>query len=800
MRPGASQSAVQRLNAISNALGRLLIGSRHVVVVGFLLLTVLALPAALSVRLDPGYDKSVPSNHQYTETFRKYQSIFGGGNEVVVALRQINPGSTVAIERAPFLETLAKVTDEVFFLPGVNRPTVRSIFTPNVHFVAVTKDGFRGGNIVPSGLRGNPAAMGASGIAQIKENLLKSDEVGRLVSNDFNGAIVRGEVLERDAYGRRLDYKELSSRLEKIRTEYTSENIHIAIVGFPKFIGEVINAVARGWMYFLIALSLTLILLRQFLGGWALPICAVGVALIAVIWQLGLVGLLGYGIDPLSVLVPFLIFSIGVSHAVQMCSAWANGVITGENSIAAAEGAFNRLFIPGTTALLGNAAGFAVIMMIDIPIIEELGVAASVGVAVMIITNKLLLPAILSMLPCSYASNPKNAHLLTRALANVSNFARSVSFRGVGIAVVLLFGVAFIGRANLKIGDIGFGAPELYESSVYNRDLRQIADSFSVGIDSLVAIAEVKPDSCTNPSVLRALDDMEWDWKKLPMVSAVVGLPDYVKKGFVGNSEGYPKWSMIPTDPTLIALAIRPIELSVGLFNAECSALPITLYTRNHDAATIRAVTDAIKKSAHDSELVDIKLALGNLGVMAAINEVIEDAQVVMVSSLFMATGMLCFLTFFSWRAVACVVVPLLLSAVMCDAVMAWLGIGLKVPTLPVVALGVGVGVDYGIYLLARIMSDFRHGKTIGDACDEALQYAGRPIVITAMTMSIGIATWLLSPLKFQADAALLLMFMFVFNMVGALLLVPAFAAKLFRHNVDVHHDAEGADEQAVFG
>lgn len=790
-----SSALQQHLDRWALRIGDFLIDNHKRVIAVFAVITVLLLLPALDMRLDPGYSKSVPEDHPYTKTFQAYQKVFGGGNEVIVALFRRSGEGRDAIEDPKFLEVLSKVTDEIFFLPGVNRPSVRSIFTPNVHFVAVTEEGFRGGNIIPSQMRARPGQLDASELQKIRENLLKSDEVGRLVAGDLNGALVRAEVLETDPAGNRLDYREFANKLERIRETYSDDEISVAIIGFPKFIGEVIDAVNRGGRYFALALGVTLLMLRAFVGSWVLSSCAVVVALVAVVWQLGIVGSLGYGVDPLSILVPFLIFAIAVSHAVQMCNAWVKSVATGAAAKDAARQAFTRLFIPGTTALLGNAVGFAVIMLIDIPIIKELGVTASIGVVVMIVTNKLLLPAVLCLVSPKYSVPERGSAFTGTVFGGLATLTRVR--RGVPVLVIagILLACAVHGRSQLKVGDVGDGVPELYPASQYNRDLSAIAESYAIGVDSFVVVAESNPESCTDVRVLEEIEALEWELRKKGYVQSVVALPDYVKKGYVGNNEGYPKWSMIPEQPTLIALTIRPIELSAGLFNSDCSALPIAVYTKGHDADTIDSLVHDINEytAARPNGLVNFRLALGNVGVMAAINDVIESAQFTMLSSLFLATGVLCLATFLSWRAAVCVVAPLALSAVMCDAVMAWMGIGLKIPTLPVVALGVGVGVDYGIYLLARAMAYLRMGKSIEEAFEYALGYAGRPIVFTAVTMSFGMLCWLFSPLKFQVDMALLLIFMFLFNMLGALVVLPALAGRLL-----VQRRVEGADEGAV--
>jgi predicted RND superfamily exporter protein len=152
-----------------------------------------------------------------------------------------------------------------------------------------------------------------------------------------------------------------------------------------------------------------------------------------------------------------------------------------------------------------------------------------------------------------------------------------------------------------------------------------------------------------------------------------------------------------------------------------------------------------------------------------------------MLLAIFGALTLLCLLTFRSWKAALCVIVPLTIVSIFCNAFMAMLGIGLKVATLPVIALGVGVGVDYGIYLFERVRHHMDAGLCFRESFAEAMQERGSAAVFTAITMSVAVGTWTLSALKLQSDMGLLLSFMFLYNMLGAICLLPALGAWLFR-------------------
>jgi len=338
--------------------------------------------------MDPGFTKSIPLGHPYMQTYTRYTDQFGGANVIIVALMQ-KDGDIFNID---FFKTLEQATQEVLFIKGVDRSSVTSLFTPNVDYVLVNEEGFAGHRVVEPDFKPSQES-----IEQVRRNLLVSQHVGRLVSHDFHGALIRAELVDKDpATGQPLDYTEVAKALEKIRATYGSENVDVKIIGYAKFIDDVINGALGVVLFFVIAVAITAVMLYFYSNSLQITVLAILVAVTAVVWQLGLIRLLGYGIDPLSILVPFLILSIGVSHAIQMTNTWKLEILGGADSRTAAREAFNKLFIPGTTALLANAVGFAVIMIIDIDIIQELGITASIGVAVMVATNKFMLPVLLS--------------------------------------------------------------------------------------------------------------------------------------------------------------------------------------------------------------------------------------------------------------------------------------------------------------------------------------------------------------------------------------------------------------------
>ena len=733
--------------------------------------------SATHTQLDPGFNKQIPVRHAFMVNFLRFSQYFTGANRFLVSVRWKGEGD---LYNAEFLDTLRKVTDEVFFISGVNRASVTSLFTANVRYIEITEEGFYGDVVVPPRFSGS-----AEDLAQVRSNAAASGQIGRLIANDLKSAMVRADLQDIDPQtGKAVDYAEVAERLEALRHKYANEQIEINIVGFAKLVGDVVEGLNTVIGFFVIAFAITALLLWLYARSLRLTLVALVVALLPVVWLLGLLPLLGLGIDPMSILVPFLIFSIGVSHAVQMTNAWKQDVVAGASSLEAARSAFCKIFIPGSLALLMNALGFAVIMLIDIPIVHELGVTACIGVMLMIITNKLMLPIILSWLRLEPASLRRaqarqgGRHRLWWRLSALAEPGPALAV--FAVSLTLLVAGAWKAR-DLAVGDIGAGAPELRADSRYNQDNAQIIGSYSIGLDVMSVFVEVKgiEEGCLSPEVMRAVEAFDFRMRAVSGVQSVQSVAGMGKRVIAGNNEGNPRWAAIPGSARGLSQGARAYMPDDGLVTEGCQQMQILVFLADHEGATVSHAIGEARRIIEDvrTPRVEFLLAGGNVGVMAASNEAVKRAEVMMLSALFGSVALFCWLTFFSLRAVLCILVPLAIVAILCNALMAMLGIGLKVATLPVMALGVGVGVDYGIYLYERIQHEMSAGANLREAFYLAMCQRGTAAVFTALTMSIGVCTWAFAPLKFQADMGVLLSFMFLVNVLGAIFLLPALAA-----------------------
>ena len=762
---------------MKQALENLIFGHRRAVLILFLVMTVVMTWQASHLKIDAGFAKLLPLEHPYMKTYLEYRDAFGGANKVVIAIRAQDGD----IFTARFFKVLDDITDDVFFIPGVDRTRVMSLFTPNVRFTEVVEDGISGGNVIPSDFEPTP-----EGLAKVRENILKSNYMGRLVANDFSAAIVVAELLEINPNtGERLDYINVAEQLESIRQKYSNHEIGVDfdyhIIGFAKVIGDIAAGASRVVLFFLIAFLITGIFVYVYSQSFRLTVIVVGCSLMAVIWQLGLLTLLGFGIDPMSILVPFLIFAIGVSHGVQMVSAFGAEVYGGSEREAAARATFRRLLVPGGIALLSDTIGFITIMLIDIQMIQEMAITASLGVAVIILTDLVLVPVLLSYVKLDeiFSLKLKRRHGHMDPLWNRLARVAEPRYAAVATAVaVALFAAGSWKATQVKIGDLHSGVPELRADSQYNIDTDVITSHFTIGVDVITVIVEAPPQACTDHEVMKLVDDFEWHMTNVPGVQSIFGIGGVAKIINAGWNEGALWWRVLPRNPSTMALSVTYIDTSTGLLNSDCSVMPVYIYTVDHKAETIDRIVNEVKafQKEHGTEDVRFRLATGNVGVMAATNEVVSAAQFPMLMWVFAAIIALCLITFRSVKATLAIVIPLSLVSILAYALMAMLDIGLKVSTLPVVALGVGIGVDYGIYIYSRFKSFLEKGQPIQEAYRNTLTVTGNGVVFTGITLAVGVATWIFAPIKFQADMGILLTFMFLLNMAGAIILLPALA------------------------
>jgi predicted RND superfamily exporter protein len=824
-----TQPVVTRLDDFDTRSGswaeRLLFNHRPWVMLLCLLATLWLGQQAFKLTLNASFEKTIPTSHPYIANYLAHQADLGGqGN----ALRIVVEARKGTIYDKHYLEVLQKISDEIYLMPGVDRPFMKSLWTANTRWVAVTEDGLDGNTVMGDSYDGSAAAL-----AEVRANVERSGEIGQIVAGDARSSIVFVPLLDvNPKTGQALDYGELGRQVEALRAKYDSDAIALHVTGFAKVMGDLIEGLRQVLVFFGVALVICAGVLWAYTRCMRSTVLVVACSLIAVVWQFGLLALLGYALDPYSVLVPFLVFAIGMSHGAQKMNGIMQDVGRGTHRVVAARYTFRRLFVAGLTALLCDAVGFAVLALIKIQAIQDLALVASIGVAVLIFTNLVLLPILLSYIGVSPAAAkrslrdelapPAQSRPAERGPAwsapqggkGVSDVESPTSPGGpawerpgarpgdastywmwrlldrftqrgpalVALGVSAVLAVAgYAVSTRLHVGDLDPGAPELRADSRYNRDNDYVTQHYAASSDILVVMVATPEDQCTRYGTLAKVDQLAWQLEQLPGVESTNSMAALSKLAMVGYNEGQLKWyELIPNDSALGGVQTRaPREL----FNQGCSFLSLYVYLKDHKAETLGTVVATVEDFIARNSTKDERfmLAAGSAGIAAATNIVVKQAMNQMLWWVYGAVVLLCWVTFRSWRAVVVAVLPLVLTSILCEALMVGLGMGVKVATLPVIALGVGIGVDYALYVLSVMLARLRAGESLSAAYLHALQFTGRVVMLTGVTLALAVGTWALSPIKFQADMGILLAFMFVWNMVGALVLLPALAHWLLK-------------------
>jgi hypothetical protein len=748
---------------------------------------------SLDVRINADFNDTIPTQQSFIVNYLKhYADLQSQANAVEISVTA--KAGTIIDQN--YLDTLKGISDKIYLLPGVDRPFMTSLWTPNTRWIAVTADGLDSGPVIGDTYDASPKQLEI-----VRQNILKTGEVGKLVSDDFKSSMIYVPLLEiNNMTGKPLDYGDLSRRLNVIRDQYDSQGVTLHIIGFTMVVGDMINGINEVLMFFGVSILIATAFLYWYTRCVRSTLLVVFASLTAVVWQMGILSLLGYDLTPYSVLVPFLVFAIGMSHGAQKMNGVMQDIGRGTHPLVAARYTFRRLFLAGFAALVCDVTSFAVLMTIQIVAIRQLATIASIGVGILVITNLMMLPTMLS-----YTGVDKKAAL--RSLASTPepgaprsnnllwNFLDLFTRRNYAIgAIVFMLALGafgwYVGRG-VQVGDLDNGAPELRQNSQYNQDNAFIVKNFTTGSDTFIVLTDTPEQGCLNYDAMIALGELQWQLDQLPVVQSTNSLASFAEYGSMLMTENAPKWFGVePNQPMLDSLNGG---LPANLSNFTCSFAPLYISLRDHKAKTLDTVVNVVQKfidnPKNHSPNFTMSLAGGNAGIAAATNIVIKEANQSMLFLVYFVVILFCLITFRSWRAVICAVVPLTITSLLAQALMVWLGIGIKVATLPVVALGVGIGVDYALYVLSIMLKNLREGATLSDAYHQTLLFTGRVVILTGITLATGVVTWIFAPIKFQADMGLLLSFMFLWNMFGAMVLLPSLAyfllpPRLFRKKI----------------
>jgi hypothetical protein len=776
-----SNTATLQFSAFENGLFRM----RGLIVLLALIATLFLGYRASFITPDTRLERLIPNSHEFVLNAKEVLGDVSASGSSILRVAVSRKEGTVFDH--DYLVKLRKISDEFSMLEGVDTGSLNSLWSPSMLWFAITPQGFDSGPVI----RNDQFADNAESMDIVRTNVLRAGLVGSYVSNDFKASMIDFQVVPINAATKeRTDFNQLSDKIERIRATYQDDDVSIHVIGDIKKVADLVDGFSKIAIFFAVAFLITAALLFNYSRCLRATFVPLLCSVLAVIWQLGALNLMGFNLGVFSVLVPFLVFAIAVSHGVQMINSIAHETAKGESRLDAARITFHHLYRPGLLALLSDGIGFAMLFIIDIGAIQDLAMVASIGVALVIISNMVMLPILMSYVGVSQAAvDHAQSKIDVKSVLwdFIARFAEPKYARAIVAFMLVLAVGGFYYGLDLKIGDLDKGAPELRPDSPYNIDSNYITENFSTSTDLMTVFVEVPLAECGTYKTIDMVDRLGWLLVNTEGVQSVSSAAVAAKLNRYRGNEGNLRLYSIPRDERVLMRGIERVGAfgSSGFVAETCTHQDISLELADHRQDTLQRVVTVVRDFAaeHDDADLAFRLGTGNAAFEAATNEVIDVAQYEMLAYVYGVVSLLCLLMFRSIRAVICIVLPLAITSILCQALMTALGIGVKVATLPVIALGVGIGVDYGIYIFDRLRSFLALNHPVHEAYLETLKTTGRAVSFTGVTLAVGVATWVFSPIRFQADMGILLTFMFLWNMVGALTLLPALAYFLLKRN-----------------
>lgn len=740
-----------------------------------LLITVYFAFQVPGVRIISDYADLLPQEHTYIQTHNIIRDTFGGANNVIIAVK-------VKDETIFTNETLARIhriTQEVDKLTGINHNLVTSLTHRTMRKIWLNEFG-----AVKSSPYYDPLKEHYSEqeLLEMQNGVVSDPGVyGLYVSPDLSSALIRGTMNEGE-----LDYKAVFDELKEIRDTETAEGINIYATGQPVLVGWVssyVGEILQIFMYTVLIMLVLLILYFRKFYGVLLP--SMGILLTS-LWGLGMLSLLGYNLDPLMMVVPFLISARAMSHGIQLVERFYHELDRIKDKQKAARQTFEDLFRPGSLGVISDAIGLLLISLGSVPINDKLAIYASLWAGSVIFTVLILIPVMLELLPAPRKIEIQK-NIFHKLFPDISKIASTKSGAKASLTiVVILFCVGGYFSSWVQIGEAEPGSPLLYPDHDYNVSSKAINNLFP-GSEELYIIAHTEEKAgLKKPEVIRALTDFQNYMLLDPELGGAKGLPDLIKqvrRTIHGND---PRWFSYPVDHLesgglmFTYMMSSPVSGALKEFiDPDEKNANMVFYYKDHKGETIRRAIHMVKEwsASADAKIegFSLKLAGGVIGVTAAINEASYETNIIVIPLVFLLIFV--FVTVFYWSLHAGWLMLLAMSfaTTLTYAYMGITGLGINVNTVPIIAVGIGVGIDYSIYIMDRIQMEFLRFGSIEEAIKEAINTTGVAIGFTATTLICGVMMWVfISTMRFQADAALLLIVMLLLNALASMFLVPA--------------------------
>lgn len=747
-----------------------LLAQRRTIIVTVLLLSLALGFTGTGLRFDFRYADLLPQGHPFIETHNRYHRNFSEAN-VLTVMVEAREGTVFT---APILAKIFRLTQVVDQLPGVNHDQVTSIGHRGVRWAHV-----KPGGIVASDPMMMRAPTTDAQARQIRRLVVQSYAFGTMVSLDEQAAVIRAGFHEH-----RLDYRRLFEAVNARVLPFADDDVIIRVTGQPRLIGWVFALTPQLLTAFGAAVLVTWVCLYAYFRDWRGALRPTISGGLAALWGIGLMRLTGFALNPLTLLIPFLITARAVSHSAQMHDRYYEELESGSGKSDAIQRSFLGLFAATLSSILTDAFGVLAVGIVGIPALRQLAVAATIWLLSMIVTELLLNPIVYAGLrtPDVGMIEARRHGWLACAAGRVADGVLGVRGRWVSLgacAVVIAVSLALLPA--LRIGDVASGSRILAPDAEYNRDHRAVQERFGGSEPLMVVVEGASRNALQTGEVLRTIERFQRTLERHPAVGGSFSLVDIVKSVGQLFHEGEPKWGVIPSSDAEIHgmffvywATVFP-STSAQYFTPDFTAAPVTFYCHDHAVehvqSLIRTARDFI--DAHPLTHARFRLAGGFIGIMAAIYDEILQSQGLMTLASFLVMLIVVALTYGSLTAGVLLTLPVGCANLIVNAYMAARGIGLDLNTLPVIAVGVGFGIDYGVYITSRAREAIAEGAGMEAALRVSLTGAGRTVAFTAGTLALGTLCFAVTELRFASEMAVLLVIWMLTSAAASLLVLP---------------------------
>ncbi|MFY9327598.1 MAG: efflux RND transporter permease subunit [Georgfuchsia sp.] len=743
---------------------------RAAVAAVFTLLTVVMGFFAVRVEVKTVFDDLLPRTHAYVKVHERFRQDFGGSNMVSIMV-EVEQGD---IFKTPVLEKVKKLTNDLALVNGVNSFQIISLASNKLKEIKASTDSI---DVQP--VMGGNVPTTAEGLEALKNTVLNNSMVyGTYVSQDIKAALITV-----DFYENAVDYSKIFPQVMKLVNAAQGDGVRVSVVGEPILYGWVDHYVPETVHIFLMTIGCLMLLLFLAARTWRGTLLPLLAGFTSAIWALGFARLMGYNLDPLVIVIAFLITARSISHSVQLVTRFGDELAAGvPTSKAAASSAMLQLFKPGMLGVVADAGCMIVVILTPIPLMQKISLIGTVWVLTIAICACVMTPVLLSWLkPSARNVHPINIYPLLDGILNICVRVATTRWRyALLLGAAAVFVVSGIYAFKLQVGDADAGSPILWQDSSYNKDSAAINSQFQ-GADRMYVVFEGKqPGAVKELPVLNNMASMQRFMGAQPQIGGSLSLADVIPSVNQVMRENNPRYrdlgkSAIENGELLYMWSADASDTS-RFMDPQAQITQVTLFFKDHRGDTIRTAIQRVKEfiAAHPIEQGVYVLAGGLIGVTAAVNEVIFAGQIESIALALLVLIICCAVAYRSLRAGIFFMVPVILSNTITFSVMAWQGIGMTLSTLPVAALGIGLGVDYAFYVVDGIREELRGHSDLKQAIVQSLHSAGKGVLITSLTLTASVVLWFASSLRFQAEMGILMAIWLFVSSFSALFIMPA--------------------------